>query len=68
MDKEWGTLYTSTDCGNVNKCTRDLMNGELSPKIRCSFENSTVNYFTFTALHSADKFSNEQQILGLFFR
>ena len=35
------------------------------PKICCLFENLPVNSFTFTAIHSADKFSNEQQILGL---
>ena len=35
------------------------------PKIHCFFESLSICYFTFTALHSADKFSNEQQILGL---
>ena len=38
---------------------------EKKPKIRCFFENSAVKYFTFSALHSAEKFSNEQQIFGL---
>ena len=33
-------------------------------KICCSFENLDVNYFTLTALHSVDKFSEEQRILG----
>ena len=37
----------------------------ISPKICCSLKNWVVDYFTLTALHSADKFSNEQQILGL---
>ena len=37
----------------------------MSPKICCLFENLSVDYFTLTALHSADKFSNEQQILRL---
>ena len=31
------------------------------------FENFAIDYFTFAALHSADKFSNEQQIFGLTF-
>ena len=38
------------------------------PKIRCFFENLAVNYFTLTALNSADKFSNKQQILELYRR
>ena len=38
---------------------------QVRPKICCSFENLAINYFTFTAFHSADKFSNEQQIFGL---
>ena len=38
---------------------------EISPKICCLFGTLAVNYFTFTAIHSADKFSIEQQILGL---
>ena len=29
------------------------------------FQTLSINSFSFTALHSADKFSNEQQILGL---
>ena len=29
------------------------------------FNNLAENYFTFTALHSAEKFSKEQQFLGL---
>ena len=33
--------------------------------ICCFFENLAVNGFTFTALRSADKFLNEQQIFGL---
>ena len=37
----------------------------LSPKIFCSFKNLAVNYFTFTALHSADESSNEEQIFWL---
>ena len=37
----------------------------LRPKICCFFENLAVSYFMFTALHSADKFSYEYQILGL---
>ena len=37
------------------------------PKICCFFEKLSVDYFTLTALHFADKFSNEQQILGLTF-
>ena len=36
----------------------------LRSKICCFFENLAVNYFTFTALQSVDKFSNEQQIFG----
>ena len=34
-------------------------------KICCFLENLSINYFMFFALHSADKFSNEQQILEL---
>ena len=37
----------------------------LMPKICCSFENLAFDYFLFTALYSADKFSNERQIFGL---
>ena len=37
----------------------------LKPKIRCCSKNVVVDYFTFRALHSAGKFSNEQQIFGL---
>ena len=37
----------------------------LRPKICHSYERSAVNYFTLAALGSADKFLNEQQILGL---
>ena len=37
----------------------------LRPKICCFFENLAVTYFTLSALHSADKFSYEQQIFGL---
>ena len=40
----------------------------LSSKICCFFENLSVNYFTFTATHSAYKFSNKLRILGLYFR
>ena len=39
----------------------------LRPKICCFYEKLTVNSFTFTALHSADKFSDKQQILRLIF-
>ena len=38
---------------------------KLRPNIRCFFENLTVDYNTFSAFHSADKFLNEQQIFGL---
>ena len=41
---------------------------EVSPKIFRSFENLFVHHFTFTALHSADKFSNEKGITGLSFK
>ena len=38
---------------------------QMRPKI-CSFlENVAVNCVTFSALESADKFLNDQQILGL---
>ena len=37
------------------------------PKISCFFENLAINCFTLTALHSADKCSNEQQILEILF-
>ena len=37
----------------------------LRPWICCFFKNLAVNYFTFTAVHSVDKFLNEQQIFGL---
>ena len=36
-------------------------------KICCLFENFAVCTFTVYVLHSAEKFSNEQQILGLNF-
>ena len=39
--------------------------GEIRPKICCFFESLADNYFTFYASHSADKFSNVQQIFGL---
>ena len=39
----------------------------LRPKICCLLENLAVDYFAFTALHSADEFSNEQRIFGLIF-
>ena len=42
-----------------------ITQGEIRPKICCFFENLGVNHFTFTALHSADKFSKEQLIFGL---
>ena len=38
---------------------------EVSHKISFFFENLAVNYITFIAYHSADKFLNELQILGL---
>ena len=38
-----------------------------SLRICCFFKNLAINYFTFTALHSADKFSKELQILGLIY-
>ena len=34
----------------------------IKPKICCSFKNFAVNYLAITALHSADKVSNEQKI------
>ena len=34
-------------------------------KICCFFKNLVVNYFTFTALHSANKYLNKQQIFRL---
>ena len=37
----------------------------LMPKIWCFSENFALSYFSLTALHSADKFSREQQICGL---
>ena len=37
----------------------------LRQNICCFFKNLAVYYLTFTALHSADKFLNEQQIFGL---
>ena len=39
--------------------------GFVRPKICRFFENLAVNHITFAALHSADKYSNEQQIFGL---
>ena len=36
------------------------------PQYLLFFENLAVTNFTFTALHFADKFSNEQQILKMF--
>ena len=36
----------------------------IKPKICCYFINLAVNYLTFTALHSVDKFTNVQRILG----
>ena len=36
---------------------------KVRPEIRCFYENLAVNYFTFTALRSAEKFSNRQKIL-----
>ena len=42
-----------------------VVSREIRPKICSFFENSAVDYFTFTALNSADEFSNEQQISGL---
>ena len=43
-----------------------VQNLEIRPKI-CwvFFKNLSANYFKFTDLHSVDKFSKEQQILGL---
>ena len=38
---------------------------QVRPRICCFFEKLSVNYFTFSALYSADKFSNEQKILGI---
>ena len=38
---------------------------KVQPKICCFFKKMSVKYFTSTALHSADKFTYEQQILGL---
>ena len=38
---------------------------QVRPKICCFFDNLAFYYFTFTALRSTDKFSNEQQIFGL---
>ena len=40
--------------------------GFLRLKICRSSSHFSVNHFTFTAFYSADKFSKEQQILGLF--
>ena len=37
------------------------------PKVCCFFKNLAINYFPFTALYSADKFSSEQQTSGLKF-
>ena len=39
---------------------------KLMPEICCFFEKLAVDDFTFTALRSADKFSNEQKILRLY--
>ena len=36
------------------------------PYLGHRFAAFSENYFTFTALHSANKLSNEQQILGLY--
>ena len=33
--------------------------GKLRPKSYCFFKHLAINCFTFPALHSADKFSNE---------
>ena len=46
-------------------CFEFVKASRLSPKSCCFFENLAMNYFTFAALHSVNKFSNEQQILGL---
>ena len=40
---------------------------QAKPKICCSFENLAVTYVTFMPyIYFADKFSNKQEILGLF--
>ena len=49
----------------MHSCSGHSANLQLRPKICCFFENLALNYFTFTVLHSTDKFSNEHQILGL---
>ena len=46
----------------LNICVK---NESLKVKICCVFKNLAVNYFTLAVLFSADKLSNEQQILGL---
>ena len=38
---------------------------KVRPKICCFLKNLAVNYFTISAYRSANKFSNEHQILGL---
>ena len=40
----------------------------IRPQIYYFFENLAVTYFTLTALHSADKFSNERQIFWAYLK
>ena len=58
FDNFFDVSFSSFGKLNVNQTFR-------SPKICCFFLNLAVNFFTITALHSANTFSNEQPIFGL---
>ena len=53
-----------TDADKIFKKAADLIKGDKTQDF-LHFENLAVNCFTLTSLHSADKFSKRQQILGI---
>ena len=58
-------MFPKFQSNSLSDSRSDELN--LSPKICCLFKNLAINSFTFTAFHSADIFSNGQQIFGLTF-
>ena len=58
------TVWLLCNSGRDGGCSRQRQQTlDLWTKICCFIEDLAIIYFTFTVLRSADKFSNEQQIL-----
>ena len=57
--------YSIWNWSNVPNTKTVTQFSSLKAKIFCFFETLPVHFFTFPALHSADKFTNEEQTFGL---